>query len=124
MILYHGTSDIFKHKIYNKGILSPIETGYSCEKRKQNLDKVFLTDNRKFAEGYAIRSVLKHGGRPIVIEVDVWATPERIGRVNQWVIDKVEQEQICCSDLVTNLPESEEELIDLMVKIFSGTLLN
>jgi len=66
---YHGTSDIWLDKINKKGILPSEITGNKLENRSKNLNVVFLTDNPKFAKGYAIRACLKFGGNPIIIKV-------------------------------------------------------
>lgn len=70
MILLHGTNSLFLAQIREQGILPSGVTGKKCENRKGNHDVIFLTDKERFAAGYAFRSVLKHGGTPVIIKVE------------------------------------------------------
>lgn len=80
MHLFHGTSDIFLPSIKKSGLKPPDCTGNITEKRKDNKSLVFLTDERTYAEVYALRAANKFGGNPIVLICDVEAALERIKR--------------------------------------------
>jgi hypothetical protein len=78
MHLFHGTTDLFLSSIKKYGLKAPDETGNITEKRKDNKCFVFLTDNRTYAEVYALRAVDKFGGKPVVLICDVDAVVERL----------------------------------------------
>jgi len=65
---FHGTTIRLE-----KGelLLPPNESGNLSEKgRKKNLDVVFFTTSRKYAEIYAGRAAASVGGQPVVYEVE------------------------------------------------------
>ena len=66
---YHGPSDIFKLKP-GDSLLSPRESGIQTEPRKQRRGKIFFTTKIKAAKTYADRAVKKHGGNPIIFEIE------------------------------------------------------
>lgn len=111
--MYHGTTDKFLSAILSDGVLPPEVTSISSEKRKLNLDKVFLTDERRFAEGYALRAAYKHGGKPVVLTVEGEnVTIERTGRVNQWTATKARVISVECIHC------TEDEYLEKSLSIF------
>jgi RNA:NAD 2'-phosphotransferase (TPT1/KptA family) len=91
MYLYHGTTDIFLMDIKKSGLKPPDCTGNITEKRKSNKSFVFLTDNRTYAEVYALRAVDNFGGKPIVLKCDCEAVIHSIKRgrsVSQYIMIK------------------------------------
>jgi hypothetical protein len=75
---YHGSSDAI---INTQGIrlLPPNITNLISEKgRKKNLNKVFFTTNRKYANIYAGRAVQRFGGNPLVLRVIPMGSIEKI----------------------------------------------
>lgn len=72
MTFYHGTSTALS---INFKLLPPEETKNISETgRKKNLNKVFMTDSKKYAQIYAGRSCSKFGGIPIVYRVIPFGT--------------------------------------------------
>lgn len=113
MILYHGTSSLLLTSIEQNGILPANSTNIRMEKRKDNLDKVFLVKEKLFAEAYAIRAANKIGGEPIVLKVEADANIERTGRITQWITTVVKPKEI---QEIKQYPFD----LDRMISIFSG----
>lgn len=75
---FHGTTTINLDNIKKLGLVPPISSGIKTEKRKSNLDKVFLTNNEKHALAYAVRASNKFGGKPVIVKVLIPANKEQI----------------------------------------------
>ena len=72
MRLYHGTSTAVV-PFGTTVLLPPQETKILSERgRKVNLDRVFLTPDKRFAAIYAGRTANRFGGDPVVYEAFVF----------------------------------------------------
>lgn len=117
-MFFHGTTDRFLQNILDNGLLPAKITGNKCEKRQGNMDKVFLTKERLYAEGYALRAVIRHGGRPIILNVKAPdAVLERTGKIDQYVVEKATFESV---EEVACVVGTYDALIERMLAIFNN----
>jgi hypothetical protein len=100
-VFLHGTSTSLLTLIRQYGIKPSCVTGLRAERRKRNLDKVFLlsdlTENESQAKVYAERAAMKFGGDPVILRVGVPVsriTLERTGRFVQYSTTYVEPNEI------------------------------
>lgn len=110
--LYHGTSDIYLDKIMKEGLKTAQKTGI-YQGIAQAPKEVYLTKDLEAAKGYAGRTIVKAGGKPIILEIKGLKVKSEFGRLGETKVKSVSPKFIKIGNIDRQILQQKTELISL-----------